>query len=120
MFSRKEREYLLTIVQASRKGVDYEPRLVARFPNPVYRRKLEWSIRGKADRALADWNLYNEAVATEERILLRRSDPPNVALPVYSDPLFVPTMRGLERALARLRRSIKKDRSTSSGSRRER
>jgi hypothetical protein len=119
VFSRKERDYLLTIVQASRRGADPERRLVARFPNPVYRRKLLWSIRAKAERALTDWNLYHEAAATEPRILPQRLDPPDVALPVYSDPLFVPAMRGLERGFARLRRSIKKDRSISDGRRKE-
>ncbi|MFZ0890876.1 MAG: hypothetical protein WB778_05165 [Thermoplasmata archaeon] len=119
MFSRKERDYLLTIVLATRRGVDPERRLAARFPRPVYRRKLLWSIREKAERALADWNLYNEAAATERRILPPRHDPPNVALPVYSDPLFVPAIRGLERGLARLRRPIKKERSISKGKRKE-
>ncbi len=117
MFSRKERDYLFTVVTATRAGTAMEPSLAARFPNRTYRRKLLWSIRRKAIRAAADWQLYTEAAGTEKRILPGGIVSSDRLRPVYSDPIFVPAMRQLERGFARLRRSLTNARRSTSGKR---
>ncbi len=85
MFSRRERDFLELIRDGDRASVDR--RLEAAFPNPVYRRKLLWAIRRKADRSVADWQLLREAAQRDDRLFaapdLRTDTPP----PVFADPV---------------------------------
>lgn len=84
MFSRTERTYLQVLVDRS-PGTT-ETSLEARFPNPVYRRKLMWGIRQKAARSLGDWQLYAEAARRDPRILPRESTGAPTA-PLFVDPM---------------------------------
>jgi hypothetical protein len=84
MFSRAEREFLRLLSETPSPEVD--ERIRARFPNPVYRRKLRWGIRRKASAALSDWTLYHRAVEQEARLVppARASVPGEV--PVVTEP----------------------------------
>lgn len=77
-----EREYLRLLADPRKGSVATE----ARFPNPVYRRKLQWSVRRKAARAFEDWNLLARAAQREPR-LVTVAEEPSESVPLYSEPI---------------------------------
>lgn len=87
MFSRAERQYLGILARSHRDGTDPDVALTALFPNPVYRRKLLWGIRRKAQRTAADLSLYAVAARAEVRVLPRAPAPEAPAIPLAEDPL---------------------------------
>ena len=102
MFSRAERSFLQFL--ADEPAATAQRRLESEFPNPTYRRKLMWGIRRKADRSLADWQLYLAAAEREERLLPRSRAHGAGQHPVFADPL-VPLMEDFRRFWARRRRT---------------
>ena len=100
MFSRRERDFLELIRTGDRASVDR--RLEAAFPNPVYRRKLLWAIRRKADRSVADWDLLREAAQRDARLLATSDLPTVTPPPVFADPI-VTFLETLGRRLPRRR-----------------
>ena len=100
MFSRRERDFLELIRTGDRASADR--RLEAAFPNPVYRHKLLWAIRRKADRSVADWDLLREAASRDIRLLITSDLPTASPPPVFADPL-VTFLRRLGRRLPRRR-----------------
>ena len=87
MFSRAEREYLSVLARSEREGTDPSRALARLFPNPVYRRKLLWGIRRKAQRTAADLSLYATAARAEARVLPRPPSSALPAVPLAEDPL---------------------------------
>ncbi len=84
MFSRTEREFLRLLGEgpvASRGDV-----VRARFPNPVYRRKLLWGIRRKAAAAAADWTLYTRAAEREARVVRPSPGEREAIVPRVTEP----------------------------------
>ena len=98
VFSRRERDYLRTLVEV-RPGDRDAP---STLWTPGYRRKLQWSIRRKAHSAIADLELLVAAAEREPRTITAQSAsreaPP---VPVYTDP-FVTAIRAVTSSLARL------------------
>jgi hypothetical protein len=91
MFSRKERDFLHSVV---RDGRESSTEVVAAFPNPIYRRKLAWGIRHKAARALADWELYAEAARVNPKVLPVAGSTDGPTPPLFADP-FLTFLRGI-------------------------
>jgi hypothetical protein len=83
MFSPRERDFLEVIGAGD--GASVERRLAAAFPNPVYRRKLVWGIRHKAERCSSDWKLLFEAARRDERLLPAPTASPSEAPPLFAD-----------------------------------
>ncbi len=88
MFSRAEREYLGVLAQSQREGTDPTRALARLFPNPVYRRKILWGIRRKAQRTAADLSLYAIAARAESRVLPRPPSAGTSTVPLTEDPLL--------------------------------
>jgi hypothetical protein len=85
MFSHKEREFLRLLAEGAPEEL---PRLLqAKFPNPVYRRRLLWGIRHKALRAASDWELYSMAARKESRVVQPQSPDGSGTVPTFSEPL---------------------------------
>ncbi len=98
MFSRRERDYLRALVQFP----PGEPDLPTTPWTPGYRRKLQWSIRRKAYRAIADLELLVAAAEREPRTIAAQSPLRDAtSVPVYTDP-FVTAIRAVNSTLARL------------------
>ncbi|HTT16108.1 MAG TPA: hypothetical protein VMH49_01950 [Thermoplasmata archaeon] len=89
MFSRREREFLHRLVRPGDPDGTVEA-----FPNPVYRRKLLWSIRRKTARAVADWELLAAALRNDPR--LGRVPEGTDAVPLFREP-FAALLRSLGR-----------------------
>ncbi len=85
MFSRAERTYLSILGEGDRMAA--AARLEREFPNPVYRRKLLWSIRQKVQRSIADWELYRDAALANPNLLPKGSGPAEVSRPVFQEPI---------------------------------
>lgn len=98
MFSRTEREYLRVLAAPS----GAESTVELRFPNPVYRRKLGWSIRRKVEDSLDDWELYASAAERDMRVRLRGSVPANGEIPLYTEP-FASVVRTIGSLVRKLR-----------------
>jgi len=95
MFSTREREYLRVVASGA------AGRASSSELSPGYRRKLQWSIRQKASRALSDWELYVAALEHEPRVLAPHPADHAPAIPVYTDP-FITAARAVSSALGRL------------------
>ena len=94
MFSRREREYLQRLAD----GLADRPDASGRPLSPGYRRKLLWSIRRKASRAISDWELYLSAVRREPRVLAPPPPEGGASIPLYTEP-FVTLIRGMRSTL---------------------
>ena len=99
MFSPAERAYLESIAT----GDTDRLRVLGRAVTPGYRRKLQWSIRQKATRALSDWELYLSAVERDPRVASVEAGGASPSVPVYTDP-FIVAARAVASAIRRLRR----------------
>lgn len=99
MFSRKEREYLQRVLEARPPS----PSAAELGLAPGYRRKLKWSIRRKASRALTDWQLYASALEADPKGLALRRPPEQASVPLTTDP-FVTASRAVASALRRISR----------------
>ena len=98
VFSRRERDYLHTLFQLPPGERD----LPGAPWTPGYRRKLQWSIRRKAYRAMADLELLVAAAEREPRTIAAQSPSRDAtSVPVYTDP-FVTAIRAVNSVLARL------------------
>jgi len=83
MFSPREREYLAFLVRSSRE----RPAGPRGLFSPAYRRKLQWSIRRKASRAVADWELLAAAARAETKLIPRPAEPDRSEVPVHAEPI---------------------------------
>lgn len=98
MFSRREREYLRALAAPS--GAEATVELY--FPNPVYRRKLGWSIRRKVEDSIDDWELYASAAERDMRVRLRGADPTDGEIPLYTEP-FASAVRTIGSLVRKMR-----------------
>ena len=98
MFSRRERDYLRALAAPSGTASAVE----LHFPNPVYRRKLGWSIRRKVEDSLGDWELYASAAERDARVRLRTPGPAEGEVPLYTEPIAA-AVRTVVSAVRRLR-----------------
>jgi len=109
VFSRAEREFLELLADSSPDEVD--ARLKARFPNPVYRRRLRWGIRQKATAGASDWTLFARAARHDERVVRPLPSAEAPTIPLHTEPFAALVKRLTEVARARARTASHGDRS---------
>lgn len=97
MFSTREREYLRRVADGLDDGA------AGSDISAGYRRKLQWSIRRKASRALSDWELYVSALEHDPRVAAPYTAERGGAVPTYTDP-FITAARVVSSSLRRLTR----------------
>jgi hypothetical protein len=98
VFSRREREYLQLVVRPASGGL----RAPGEDFSPEYQRKLQWSIRRKASRALSDWALFAAASRSETKLLPHSPATSNEGVLVHSEP-FAAAIKYLAQKMRRPR-----------------